>query len=56
MTQNFIDMVVAEDSPVCAVLSGHLHFAYETRLNSHLTEYVFDPTFAGNMVRISVVR
>lgn len=56
VTQNFIDMVVAEDSPVCAVLSGHLHFAYETRLNSHLTEYVFDPTFAGNMVRISVVR
>lgn len=54
VTREFIDMVVEENSPVRAVLCGHLHFRYETKLNSRLTEYVFDPTFAGNMVRVTI--
>jgi hypothetical protein len=54
VTEEFIEMVTDEDSPVCVVLGAHLHFSYETMLNSHLKEYVFDPTFAGNMVRVSI--
>ena len=56
VTQEFLDMVVEEDSPVRSVLSGHLHFAYETRLNDHCMEYVFSPTFSGNMTRVTIVR
>lgn len=55
VTQEFLDMVLDEASPVRAVLSGHLHFQYDVRLNSHLMEYVFAPTFEGNMARITVV-
>jgi hypothetical protein len=56
VTEEFLEMVMDEESPVCAVLSAHLHFSYETMLNSHLKEYVFAPTFEGNMVRITVTR
>ena len=32
VTQQFLDKVFAEDSPVVAVIGAHLHFAYEDQL------------------------
>lgn len=51
-TQEFLDMVVAEDSPVKAVLAGHLHFKYVTSLNDKITEYVMDTSYRGNIGEI----
>lgn len=55
-TKEFLDMVTEEDSPVCAILCGHLHFRYDTKVNNHCVEYVFDPTYLGNIARITIVR
>lgn len=52
-TQEFLDMVLAEDSPVVAVIAGHLHFKYTVPLNENITEYVLDKSFDGN---IGVIR
>ena len=47
-------MVVAEDSPVKAVLAGHLHFKYTVKLNENITEYVLDKGFGGNVGIVNV--
>lgn len=52
-TQEFLDMVLVEDSPVAAVFAGHLHFKYTVPLNENITEYVLDKSYGGN---IGVIR
>lgn len=54
VTQEFLDMVYAPDSPVVAVLAGHLHFRYETALNEQITEFIFNPAYAGEVAYITV--
>lgn len=53
-TGRFLDMILAEDSPVKAVLAGHLHFKYTTQLNANITEYVLDKGFSGDIGVIQV--
>ena len=49
VTQEFLDMVYAEDSPVVAVVGAHLHFAHEDRLNERMIQYVFDASYKGTV-------
>lgn len=53
-TQEFLDMVYAEDSPVEAVLAGHLHFKYTVKLTDNITEYVMPPAFSGKITMVTV--
>lgn len=53
-TQKFIDMIVSDGSPVVAVLAGHLHFEYICKLSESVTQYVFNPSYVGSVVLISV--
>lgn len=53
-TQKFLDMILAEDSPVKAVFAGHLHFKYTVPLNENITEYVLDKSFSGSVGVIHV--
>lgn len=54
VTGEFLEEVLAEDSPVVAVLSGHLHFKYTTQLTEKITEYVMDTGFRGKIGVIKV--
>ena len=49
VTQEFLDMVYAEDSPVVAVVGAHLHFAHEDQLNERMIQYVFDASYKGTV-------
>lgn len=53
-TQEFLDMVYAEDSPVAAVIGAHLHFAHEDQLNDRIVQYVFDAAYKGTIGVIEV--
>lgn len=53
-TAEFMELILAEDSPVKAVLAGHLHFKYTIKLNENITEYVLDKAFSGNIGVIKV--
>lgn len=53
-TLDFLGMVYAENSPVAAVLSGHLHFKYTVQLTEGITEYVFAPAFEGRIARVRI--
>ncbi|MBQ4479862.1 MAG: metallophosphoesterase [Victivallales bacterium] len=53
-TQEFLDMVLAEDSPVFAVLAGHLHFPWHGRLTERISQHLFAPAYCGNIGVISL--
>lgn len=54
VTQQFLDMVFAEDSPVVAVIGAHLHFAYDDQLTEKIPQYVLDASFKGTVGVITV--
>lgn len=51
---SFLDMIYAEDSPVVAVLSGHIHFRAETALPNGIPQYVADGGYKGKGLLINV--
>lgn len=54
ITQEFIDLVCAEDSPVKEVLAGHLHFSWDGQLTENIGEHVFLPAYQGNIGIVKV--
>ncbi len=55
VTGEFLDLLTAENSPLCAVISGHLHFEYTTMLTDSVVEYVLAPSFEGNIARLKIM-
>lgn len=53
-TQEFLDLVDSPESPVVAVLAGHLHFRHEGMINDHVEEFVFNPAYEGEVAYITV--
>jgi len=55
-SQKFIDMITAEDSPVAAVLAGHVHFFDKDYIDGpkKVLQIVGDGGFRGSAVRIKV--
>lgn len=54
ITEQFLNMVYREDSPVVAVLGAHLHFAYEDQINDNIKQYVFDASYKGTIGLVTV--
>ncbi len=48
-TQEFLDMVYAEKSPVKAVLAAHLHFGWHGMLTTDVSQHLFIPALQGNI-------
>ena len=53
-TQEFLEMVCAETSPVFAVLAGHLHFSWHGLLTKRATQHLFEPTYRGNIGVVTI--
>ena len=51
---SFLDMIYAEDSPVVAVLSGHVHFSAQTTLPNGIPQFVADGGYKGKGLIINV--
>ena len=48
-TAAYLEMVYAEDSPVIAVLAGHLHSKWEGQVSPNAIEHIFAPCFMSNI-------
>lgn len=48
-TAEFLDLIYSENSPVKAVLAGHMHFKNTSQLTENITQYVFDATYKGSI-------
>ncbi|MCR4574378.1 MAG: metallophosphoesterase [Lentisphaeria bacterium] len=55
-TQEFLDLVCAENSPVVTVLAGHLHFPWHSMLTKTISQHLFVPAFKGNIGVVLVKR
>lgn len=54
VTQKLIDMLNVEDTPVVAVLAGHVHYEYICMLNKNVKQYVFNPAYSGEVVLFTI--
>ena len=52
--KRLLDLIRADDSPVAAVLAGHLHESWDGLITQKCTEHVFGPAFEGSMGLITV--
>lgn len=50
----FFEMINAPDTPVVAVLAGHLHFEYICMLTENVKQYVFDSSYTGEIVLFTI--
>lgn len=53
-TQEFLDLVLAENSPVFLVLAGHIHFYHKDDLNGSLTQIVTGAGYQKDLVRLTL--
>lgn len=53
-TQEYLNMINDPESPVVAVLAGHLHFEYEGRINDKVKQYLFSPAYTGEVAYVTV--
>ena len=53
-SQKLLDMVYDENSPVAAVLAGHVHFRAQGKLNDRIVQIVSDGSFTGNGILLKV--
>lgn len=51
-TQEFINLVLSEDSPVVLVLAGHIHFYHDDMLNDNVRQIVTGAALEGESVYV----
>jgi DNA repair exonuclease SbcCD nuclease subunit len=54
ITQEFRDLVLADDSPVVLVLAGHIHFYRNDSLNANTRQIVTGAAYEGNAVEVTL--
>lgn len=54
-TQEFLDMIYAEDTPVVDILCGHLHLTWDGPVTRQVHQHVFSAAFEGNIGIVKVV-
>ena len=53
-TAEYISLIYAEDSPVVAVLAGHLHAKWEGQVSPNAVEHIFAPCFSSNVGIVNI--
>ena len=53
-TNEFLDLVLADESPVVLVLAGHIHFYHKDMLNDNIVQIVTGAAFEGNALRVTL--
>lgn len=53
-TQSFLDMILADDSPVRAILAGHVHMEDTSKINDRITQYVVDMSAKGKGIMVHI--
>lgn len=54
VTMDFYDLVLREDSPVVAVLAGHIHMYHKDMLNENIVQIVSDTSSNGSGIVLKV--
>ena len=54
VTRQFIDIVKDPEGPVVFVMSGHIHFYNESKLNDHISQVVTGAGFEGDIIHLTL--
>ena len=54
VTQEFMDLVMADNSPVILVLAGHVHFYHKEMLNGKTLQIISGPAYSGEALKITL--
>lgn len=52
VTREFLDMILADESPVGAILAGHVHIEDTSQINKRITQYVVDMSAKGKGIMV----
>ena len=55
VTQQFFDLIYADDTVVTQVLAGHLHASWDGMLTQKVSEHIFTPAYSGSIGIIHIV-
>ncbi len=53
-TQEFLNLIYADDSPVVYVIGAHLHSKWDGLISQKITEHIFAPCYMGNIGIINI--
>ena len=53
-TAAYLNLIYADDSPVVAVLAGHLHAKWEGQVSPNAIEHIFAPCFMNNIGIVNI--
>ncbi len=54
VTREFLNMIYAEDTPVCQILCGHLHFSWDGHVTEKVKQHVFSAAYEGYVGVVTV--
>lgn len=54
ITQEFLNMVYDENTPVCEILCGHLHFSWDGQVTKRVHQHVFSAALERRMGEIEI--
>jgi len=54
-TREFMDLMLAPESTVVGVISGHLHFQDRSMLNERIVQIVYEPSYLGYIGILNIV-
>ena len=54
VSRDFLNMILAEESPVVAIFTGDNHFYYKSNLTDSVTQWIAAPAYAGDGMVIKV--
>ena len=54
VTQKFLDIILADDSPVCAILAGHVHLEDTGMVNDKIVQYVVEMSSKGRGIILRI--
>ena len=54
-TKQFLELILDKKSPVCLVLSGHIHFYHKDILNGDLLQIVTGPGFQQELIKVKLI-
>ena len=54
VTQKFLDIILADDSPVCAILAGHVHLEDTGMVNDKIVQYVVEMSSKGRGIMLRI--
>lgn len=53
-TESFLDIIYSDNSPVKAIIAGHLHHKYTGNITNNTIQYIIEPSYLGKVTEFTI--